>query len=124
MRSFLLLFLLSLLLNSKDTVEVFSGEITSTKNYFHATKGVILLYDGALLKAKEATYDKKKSLLRLYGGVEMIRKGENRVFSDTLEINTTNKKIDFEKLLLTTTDNLWIDAKAVSYTHLTLPTKA
>ncbi len=111
MRSLFLLISLSILLVSKDIVEVFSGEITSTKEHFHATGGVILLYDGALIKAKEATYDKDESLLKLYGGVEMIRKDENRVFSDSLEINTTNKKIDFEKLLLTTDDNLWIDAK-------------
>ncbi len=112
MRSFYLLISLSLLLSSKDIVEVFSDEITSTKNHFHATGGVVLLYDGALLKAKEATYNKDKSLLRLYGGVEMIRKDENKVFSDSLDINTTNKKIDFKKLLLTTTDDLWIDAKS------------
>ena len=111
MRSFFLLFLLSLLLFSKDTVEVFSGQMTSTKNHFHATGGVILLYDGAVLKAKEATYDKNEALLKLYGGVEMIRKDENRVFSETLEINTTNKKIDLKKLLLTTVNDLWIDAK-------------
>ena len=112
MRSFFLLFLFSLLLVSKDTVEVFSGQMTSTKNHFHATGGVVLLYDGALLKAKEATYDKNEALLKLYGNVEMIRGDENRVFSETLEINTTNKKIDFKKLLLTTADNLWIDAKS------------
>jgi len=110
MRSFFLLFLLSLLLVSKDTVEVFSGQMTSTKNHFHATGGVVLLYDGALLKSEEATYDKNKSLLRLYGGVEMIKKDENKIFSDSLEINTTNKKINLKKLLLTTADNLWVDA--------------
>ena len=111
MRSLFLLLALSLSLFSKDIVEVFAGEMTSTKSHFHATDGVVLLYDGALLKAKEATYDKNESLLKLYGGVEMIRKDENRVFSDTLEINTTTKKIEFKKLLLTTVDDLWIDAK-------------
>ena len=111
MRNFFLLFSLSLLLFSKDTMEVFSKQMSSTKNHFHASGDVVLLYDGALIKAEEATYDKNDSLLRLYGGVEMIRRDENKIFSETLEINTTNKKINFKKLLLTTADDLWIDAK-------------
>ena len=111
MRSFLILFFFSTLLFSKDMVEVFSRYIKATKDYMHATGDVVLLYDGALLKSQEATYDKNASLLTLSGGVEMIRRDENKIFTDTLEINTTNKAIDFKKLLLTTADDLWIDSK-------------
>jgi len=111
MRSFFILLSFSTLLLSKESVELFSRYIEATKDYMHATGDVVLLYDGALLKSEEATYDKKSSLLVLSGGVEMIRKDENKIFTDTLEINTSNKAIDFKKLLLTTADDLWIDAK-------------
>jgi len=111
MRSVLIWLFFSTLLFAKESVELFSEQIEATKEYVHATGDVVLLYDGALLKSEEATYDKKSSLLTLSGNVEMIRKDENKIFTDTLEINTTNKSIDFKEVLLTTADDLWIDAK-------------
>ena len=111
MRSSLILLFLSLSLYSKERVEVFSKHITATTDYFTATEDVVLLYDGALLKADRATYDKNTSLLTLSGGVEMIKDEENRLFSDTLIIDTFTKDIKFSDLLLTTEDDLWIDAQ-------------
>ena len=110
MRSFIILFFFSTLLFGKDIVEVFSKYIQSTKDYLTATGDVVLLYDGALLKSEKATYDKNASLLTLSGGVEVIRADENKIYSEMLEINTTTKAIEFKKLLITTEDDLWIDA--------------
>ena len=110
MRSFLILFFLSTILFSKEMIEVFSKHVESTKDFFTATGDVVLLYDNALIKSEQATYDKNSSLLTLSGGVEMIKEDANKIYSDGLEINTTNKSIKFKKLLLTTKDDLWIDA--------------
>ena len=56
MRNFLLLLFFVTSIFGKETIEVFSSEITSTKDFFEARGDVILLYDGALLKANKATY--------------------------------------------------------------------
>ena len=111
MRSLLLLFIFVVTLFAKDTIEVFSSKISSTKDFFEATGDVVLLYDGALLKANKATYDKNSSTLTLSGGVEMIRKDETKVASQTVHIDTSTKSVDFKELLLTTEDDLWISAK-------------
>jgi len=111
MRSLLVLLFLLMALNAKESVEVFSKHITATADYFTATQDVILLYDGALLKAKKAIYDKNASLLTLSGGVEMIREDETKISSDELIIDTSTKSIKFSKVLLTTEENLWIDAQ-------------
>jgi len=111
MRSFLVLLFLFTALNAKESVEVFSKHITATADYFTATQDVVLLYDGALVKAKKATYDKKRSLLTLSGGVEMIREDETKISSEELVIDTSTKSIKFSKILLTTQEDLWIDAQ-------------
>jgi LPS-assembly protein len=111
MRTFLVLLFFVISLFGKETIEVFSSEITSTKDFFEATGDVVLLYDGALLKANKATYDKNSSQLILSGGVEMIRKDATKVASETIHINTSTKSVDFKELLLTTEEDLWISAK-------------
>ena len=111
MRTLLVLLFFVVSLFGKETIEVFSSEISSTKDFFEARGDVVLLYDGALLKANKATYDKNSSELILSGGVEMIRKDATKVFSEILHINTTTKAVDFKDLLLTTEEDLWISAK-------------
>jgi len=111
MRTLLVLLFCVVNLLGKETIEVFSSEISSTKNFFEARGDVVLLYDGALIKANRATYDKNSSELILSGGVEMIKKDETKVFSEQLHINTATKAVDFKELLLTTEEDLWISAK-------------
>ena len=111
MRSFLVLLFLVGIVWGRDTIEVFASKLSANKGFFEASGDVVLLYDGALIKAQKATYDKKKSELFLSGSVEMIRKDETKVYSETLYINTDTKAVDFKSLLLTTEDDLWISAK-------------
>ena len=111
MRNLLLLLFFVTGIFAKETIEVFASEVSSTKDFFEATGDVVLLYDGALLKANKATYDKNSSKLILSGGVEMIRKDATKVASETVHINTTTKSVDFKELLLTTEEDLWISAK-------------
>ncbi len=111
MRIFFILFSFTTVLFASETIEVFASEISSTKDFFEAKGDVVLLYDGALLKANKATYDKNSSKLILSGGVEMIRKDATKVASETLHIDTNTKSVDFKELLLTTEEDLWISAK-------------
>ena len=99
-----------MVLFGKDTVEVFAEQVEATEDYMTASGDVVLLYDGALLKSDKATYDKNASLLTLSGGVEVIREGDSKLYSENLEIDTKTKQIQFKKLLITTKDDLWIDA--------------
>lgn len=110
MRSFLLLLCFSTLILAHATIEVFAKHVTATVDHFNATGDVIILYDGAFITAKKATYDKHSSLLKLEGKVEMLKGEENRASSDQLVIDTSTKSVEFNKLFLTTQDNLWIDA--------------
>ena len=110
MRSSLLLVTLSSVLLSNDIVEVFAQEVDSTTDYFEANGDVVILYDEAMLKSKHATYDKNSSRLTLTGDVEMLSETENRASSDKIVINTESKSVEFNKLFLTTQDDLWIDA--------------
>ena len=111
MRTLLLLLFFVTTLFGKETIEVFASKVSSTKNFFKAEGDVLLLYDGALLKADKATYDKNTSTLILSGGVEMIRKGNTKVASERIHINTETKLVDFKELLLTTEEDLWISAE-------------
>ena len=111
MRSLLLLLFFVINLLGKESIEVFASELSAKKGFFEAKGNVVLLYDGALIKADKATYDKKSSQLVLSGGVEMIRQDETKVASETLHIDTSKKSVDFKELLLTTEDDLWISAQ-------------
>ena len=111
MRTLLVLLFCAVSLFAKDSIEVFASKLSSNKGFFEASGDVVLLYDGALIKANKATYDKNSSELVFSGGVEMIRKDETKVASETLYINTATKSVDFKELLLTTEAELWISAK-------------
>jgi hypothetical protein len=44
----------------------------------------------------------------------MLNKKENRASSDELIIHTDNKEVEFKELLLTTEQDLWIEAKSAT----------
>lgn len=110
MRYILFITIFTLSLFSKEQIEVFAQNVTATKDYLKASGDVLILYNGDLLQSNRATYDKKSSLLTLNGHVEMLGKEENRASSDELVINTKSKSVEFKKLLITTEQDLWIEA--------------
>ena len=111
MRYFILFIFFTLSLFSKEQIEVFAQEVVATKNFLEAHGDVLILYNGDLLKSKRATYDKNSSLLILNGNVEMLGKDENRASSEELIINTKSQTVEFQELLITTEQDLWIEAK-------------
>lgn len=114
MRSFLLLSCFSTLMLANERVEVFAKEVSATKDYLDANGDVLILYDGALIKAKKAHYDKKRALLNLEGDVEMLQGEQNTASSEKLVINTSTKSVEFRQLFLTTQDDLWMNASTAT----------
>jgi LPS-assembly protein len=111
MRYFVFFIFFTLSLFSKEQIEVFAQEVVATKDFLEARGDVLILYNGDLLKSKRATYDKNSSLLILNGNVEMLGKKENRASSNELIINTKSQTVEFQELLITTEQDLWIEAK-------------
>jgi len=106
----LLLHLFTLLAFSKEMIEVLAQDVEAQGKSFVAKGSVVILYDGSLIKANEATYNKNTSTLTLKGKVEMINNKDNVLTSDELVINTENKSINIQKIFLGGEDDLWIDA--------------
>ena len=111
MHYFLFFLLFSVSIFAKENMEVFAQEVIATLDRLEAQGDVLILYNGDLLQAERAVYDKNSSTLTLSGRVEMLGKKENRASSNELVINTQNKKVKFKKLLLTTEQDLWIEAE-------------
>lgn len=111
MRYFIFYILFTISIFSKEQIEVFAKEVKATKDYLEASGDVLILYNGDLLKADFVSYDKNSSLLTLRGSVEMLGKDENRASSDKLTIDTDSKDIEFQDFLITTEQDLWIEAK-------------
>ena len=111
MRYFILFIFFTISLFAKEQIEVFAQEVSATKDFFKASGDVLLLYNGDLIQSKRATYDKNSSLLVLSGEVEMLGKEKNRASSDKLIINTETQTVQFKKLLITTEQDLWIEAQ-------------
>ena len=114
MRYFIYFIFFSVSLFSKEVIEIFAKEVHSTLDFFEANGDVLILYDGSLIKSEHATYDKKNSTLTFSGRVEMLNREENRASSDELVIHTDNKAVEFKELLLTTEEDLWIEAKSAN----------
>ena len=110
MRTLLFFLIFTIGLFSKETIEVFAKEVKATATFLEASGDVIILYDGALLKAKHATYDKETSLLILDGQVEMLGKEQNRISSEHLVLDTSQEAVKFKELFLATENDLWIAA--------------
>ncbi len=112
-KSLLYLLVLTALLVSKERVEIFAKHIIVENNTtLIAKNGVIVLYRGDLIKANRAVYDRRDGVLSLKGDVEYLGKGENRLSSDRLTIDTISRDIDINHLFLAGEDNLWIDASS------------
>jgi len=119
MRSlFFLAGVLSSSLVAGELIEVFAAHLSSDSQHFYAKDQVVILYKGSMIKADQATYDKNSSRLVLDGHVEMLGEEENRAVTDHLVIDTTRKDVQFEKLFLTTQEDLWLSSeKAIKEKH-------
>ncbi|MDD2399239.1 MAG: LPS-assembly protein LptD, partial [Sulfurovum sp.] len=80
----------------------------SSKTTVEAKDEVIVYYDGSVIKASSAFYDKKTKKLVLDGQVEMIGYKGTKEQTDHLEIQTDTKEVHFQKLFFVTENDIWL----------------
>lgn len=111
MRKFsILLSTVTSLLLANETVEVMAQKVAATSEIFYAYDDVVILYEGAMLQADSATYDKNSSLLTLEGDVEVLGIEYNQLTTDKLIINTSNKSVHFKEMFISGEEHLWINS--------------
>ena len=93
---------------SNNKIEVTSTSLTTTKNIVYANDGVVVYYDNSVINATRATYNKETKLLILDGDVEMIGYLGTKEHTSHMEIKTDTKEVIFEKLFLTSENDIWL----------------
>lgn len=92
----------------KNKIEVLAKYVQSSKTTVEAKDEVIVYYDGSVIKASSAFYDKKTKKLVLDGQVEMIGYKGTKEQTDHLEIQTDTKEVHFQKLFFVTENDIWL----------------
>ena len=89
-------------------IEVLAEAIEGNQTVVHAKGGVVVYYNDAIIHAKSASYDRKRSILILDGQVEMIGYEGTKEHSDHIEIDTKHNAIAFHNLFMATHNDIWI----------------
>ena len=89
-------------------VEITAKEVEVKKDYIYAKGEVLVTYDGSVIKANRASYNKSKNLLILDGNVEMIAYNGTKEHSNHMEIFTQENKVTFDELFLVSENDVWI----------------
>ena len=112
-KNFLFALLLSGLLFADEykDVEVYANSVAQHGDMADITGGVVVVYDGDILKAKSGKYNANAKVLVLSDDVVIISKDGKRVNAKTLRINLDNNKIVFKDLFLVDKQNIWFVAK-------------
>ena len=105
--SFILLFTV-LYAEENSKIEVTAKHIESTKTTVTGKDGVVVYYQDSVIKADTASYNKKTKKLILDGGVEMIGYKGTKEHTDHMVIDTQSNKVDFEKLFLSSQNDIWL----------------
>ena len=114
MRSFTFFLILSSVVFAKETIEIFAKNVIAKDNSVSANNSVVILYEGSMIKADSAFYDRNSSLLTLRGKVEMIGFDDRVLASEKLIINTKDKSVNIAKVFLSGDEDLWIDASSAN----------
>ena len=105
---------LSTLLGSSSKIEIQAKSIESTGDITTASHDVVVHYDGMIIHANVAHFNKITHILSLDGNIESIGYTGNKEHSTHMEIKTDNKKIHFEELFLVSENDVWILSKNVN----------
>ncbi|NOR54923.1 MAG: LPS assembly protein LptD [Sulfurovum sp.] len=89
-------------------VEITAKDIEVKKDYIYAKGEVLVTYDGSVIKANRASYNKSKKLLILDGNVEMIGYNGTKEHSNHMEIFTQENKVTFDELFLVSENDVWL----------------
>ena len=89
-------------------VEIFASNILYLNNVIKASGDVVVLYDNTILQADRAIYDQNKSLLELFGNVEIIRGMKYASLSDYAKFYLKEKDASFTSIFITQSSTaLW-----------------
>jgi len=91
-----------------EKIEITAKHLTSTKTIVHAADGVVVYYQGAVIKADSAVYNKETQLLLLDGNIDMIGYRGTKEHMDHLEIHTDTKEVEFKELFFVTKNDVWL----------------
>ena len=92
----------------KDKIEIKAKNIESVGNIITAKNNVVVHYDGMVIKAKVAHFNKETKMLLLDGNIETIGYKGTKEHSNHMEINTDTKEITFKELFLVSENDVWI----------------
>ena len=113
---YILMFILGMMLSigilsaapNKDKIEIKAKNIESVGNIITAKDNVVVHYDGMVIKASVAHFNKETKMLILAGNIETIGYEGTKEHSNHMEIDTTTKEIDFDELFLVSENDVWI----------------
>ena len=94
-----------------EKVEFFAGKFETLDGVVYARDGVMVLYNGEYLSAKELKYDFHKKLLVLNGSITLLQGDSFRVIGEHLLLDLKNDKKELSPLfLLEQKAGVWMSA--------------
>ena len=95
-------------LEKNSKIEITAKHIEGTKTSVHASESVLVYYQGAVIKADSALYDKIKKVLILDGAIEMIGYNGSKEHANHMEIYTEKNEVTFDELFLVSENDIWL----------------
>ncbi len=89
-------------------IEVLAKKIEGNQTVVHATDGVVVYYQDAVLYAQEAHYNKDQQKLLLDGAVEMIGYEGTKEHTEHLELDIKRDYIAFHHLFFSSKNDIWL----------------
>jgi len=99
--------------SNRDKIEIKARSVESVGQIVTAKDNVVVHYDGMVIKATVAHFNKETKMLVLDGNIETIGYKGTKEHSDHMEINTDSKEINFKELFLVSENDVWIMSKDV-----------
>lgn len=91
-----------------EKIEIVAASIDATKTTANANDDVLVYYGSTILRSDRAFFDKNSSILTLDGNIDSIGYEQTKEQSDHMVINTKTKAVTFDKLFLTSDNDIWL----------------
>jgi len=111
-RLFIFLFFINCLYSKELPLDIYAEFVKAKNETITAKKDVVLVYDGYYIEADKAVYDKKRSIIELFGNISFIKDSSYTVLSEYAIFDLANKKIYSKPFfLLEQQTDVWISAR-------------
>jgi len=101
----------------EQAIEVMAKSVEATQTALYATEGVVVSYQGGVIRADSARYEKEIHRLVLDGHVEMIGYKGTKEQASHVEIDTVNRSVSFQELFFASANDLWLLADEANRTE-------